>query len=198
MKCVQCSDELIAPEKSEYCSDKRIYHVWRCLNCHCCFESLVLRAAETANERHQVKGRYFLVAACRRQSFGSSRSHDRRSPVAGNGRSHDYRSPAARGHSHAGPGLECASRRRRSGALRHGASPSTSPSCGVAETAAVLRGLVVSQQTIVAVANNLGRGRRDPCCRAALAAWSVALAMTRQAVALAFRRGLRPVHIQYF
>ena len=67
MKCVQCSDELIAPERSEYWSDKRICHVWHCLNCSCCFEALVLRPAETFNERHQVKGRYFLVAACRRQ-----------------------------------------------------------------------------------------------------------------------------------
>jgi hypothetical protein len=28
---------------------------------------VVMRPAETFNERHQVKGRYFLVAACRRQ-----------------------------------------------------------------------------------------------------------------------------------
>jgi len=33
--------------------------------------------------------------------------------------------------------------------------------------------------------HHLGRGRRDPCCCAALAAWSFTVAMTRQAVALA-------------
>ena len=41
MKCVQCSEELIAPERSEYWSDRCTCHVWHCPKCSCCFESFV-------------------------------------------------------------------------------------------------------------------------------------------------------------
>jgi hypothetical protein len=47
MKCVQCSNELVAPERSEYWSDKRACHIWHCRKCSCCFESLVLFPADT-------------------------------------------------------------------------------------------------------------------------------------------------------
>ena len=36
--CVQCDRDLIAPERSEYCNDSAIRHVWRCPKCDCCFE----------------------------------------------------------------------------------------------------------------------------------------------------------------
>ena len=37
MKCVQCGDELIAPERSEYRDEGDIQHVWHCPNCCACF-----------------------------------------------------------------------------------------------------------------------------------------------------------------
>ncbi len=33
MKCVQCGDELIAPERSEYRDEEDIRHVWYCPKC---------------------------------------------------------------------------------------------------------------------------------------------------------------------
>jgi hypothetical protein len=40
MKCVQCSDELIAPVRSEYRNERQIHHVWHCWNCQSCFETI--------------------------------------------------------------------------------------------------------------------------------------------------------------
>ena len=36
--CVQCGDELIAPDKSEYRDERHILHLWRCSKCDCSFE----------------------------------------------------------------------------------------------------------------------------------------------------------------
>ena len=47
MECVQCSNELVAPERSEHWSDRRGCHIWYCRKCSCCFESLVLFPADT-------------------------------------------------------------------------------------------------------------------------------------------------------
>jgi hypothetical protein len=41
MRCVQCDSELVAPERSEYWSDRHACHVWLCPTCSACFESLV-------------------------------------------------------------------------------------------------------------------------------------------------------------
>ena len=41
MTCVQCSNELIAPEWSEYRSKQQNRHLWRCWKCDCCFETIV-------------------------------------------------------------------------------------------------------------------------------------------------------------
>jgi hypothetical protein len=38
--CVQCREELIAPEKSEYRHGTHIRHQWYCSNCETSFESL--------------------------------------------------------------------------------------------------------------------------------------------------------------
>jgi hypothetical protein len=54
MKCVQCSNELIAPERSEYWSDRRACHLWYCPKCSCCFESLVLLAADTRSMKDSM------------------------------------------------------------------------------------------------------------------------------------------------
>jgi hypothetical protein len=50
MCCVQCSNELIAPERCEYWRDSPVRHVWHCPKCRCCFESRVkfLRQANNA------------------------------------------------------------------------------------------------------------------------------------------------------
>ncbi len=41
MSCVQCGNELIAPEWSEYRSTHQNRHLWRCWKCDCCFETIV-------------------------------------------------------------------------------------------------------------------------------------------------------------
>ena len=41
MHCVQCNTELVAPERSEYWSDRHACHIWLCPTCSACFESLV-------------------------------------------------------------------------------------------------------------------------------------------------------------
>jgi hypothetical protein len=43
--CVQCGDELIAPERSEYRDDGQIRHFWHCSRCDCSFE--VIPSART-------------------------------------------------------------------------------------------------------------------------------------------------------
>ena len=35
MKCVQCSNELIAPEGSEHWNDRHVRHLWHCSKCDC-------------------------------------------------------------------------------------------------------------------------------------------------------------------
>jgi uncharacterized protein with PIN domain len=41
MRCVQCNTELVAPERSEYWSNRNACHIWLCPTCSACFESLV-------------------------------------------------------------------------------------------------------------------------------------------------------------
>ena len=38
--CVQCHEELIAPDKSEYCAGAHIRHLWHCSSCSTRFESI--------------------------------------------------------------------------------------------------------------------------------------------------------------
>jgi hypothetical protein len=45
MTCVQCSNELIAPEWSDHRDERHILHLWRCPKCDCCFE--VISPADT-------------------------------------------------------------------------------------------------------------------------------------------------------
>ena len=49
-KCVQCSNELIAPEGSEYWNERHVRHIWRCPKCECCFETADLISADLSNE----------------------------------------------------------------------------------------------------------------------------------------------------
>jgi hypothetical protein len=39
MRCVQCGDELLASEWSEYRNERQVHHVWSCWKCDCCFET---------------------------------------------------------------------------------------------------------------------------------------------------------------
>ena len=39
MTCVQCSSELIAPERSEFRNERQVRHLWHCWECDFCFES---------------------------------------------------------------------------------------------------------------------------------------------------------------
>ena len=41
MACVRCSNELIAPEWSEYRNERQVRHLWHCWECDFRFESLV-------------------------------------------------------------------------------------------------------------------------------------------------------------
>ena len=54
MKCVQCGNELIAPERSEYWSDKRACHIWYCRKCSCCFELSGLVSSETKSMKNMT------------------------------------------------------------------------------------------------------------------------------------------------
>jgi hypothetical protein len=46
MICVQCGDDLIAPERSEHLDDMRIRHLWHCPKCRVRFESFLRFPAE--------------------------------------------------------------------------------------------------------------------------------------------------------
>ena len=41
MACAQCGDALIAPEWSEYVSDRHVRHLWSCASCGSQFETSV-------------------------------------------------------------------------------------------------------------------------------------------------------------
>ena len=51
MRCVQCDSELVAPERSEYWSDRHACHIWLCPTCSACFESLVSFPTNTVSMR---------------------------------------------------------------------------------------------------------------------------------------------------
>jgi hypothetical protein len=52
MRCVQCGDAgLVAPERSEYWSDRHACHIWLCPTCSACFESLVSFPSGTESMR---------------------------------------------------------------------------------------------------------------------------------------------------
>jgi Zn-finger protein len=39
MTCAQCGDLLIAPDSSEWMSERNVRHLWSCRNCDCRFET---------------------------------------------------------------------------------------------------------------------------------------------------------------
>jgi hypothetical protein len=50
MHCVQCDNELVAPIRSEYWSEKHACHIWHCAKCCACFSPLVSFSADTDTE----------------------------------------------------------------------------------------------------------------------------------------------------
>ena len=57
MTCVQCSNELIAPEWSEYWNERQVHQVWHCTNCRACLGSLAVFPAETKSMRDIKTGK---------------------------------------------------------------------------------------------------------------------------------------------
>ena len=51
--CVQCDNELIAPERSEYRDEGQIRHLWHCSRCDCSFE--VIPHANTKSIQHIMR-----------------------------------------------------------------------------------------------------------------------------------------------
>jgi hypothetical protein len=76
VKCVQCSNELIAPERSEYWNERHVSHLWHCPKCDCCFETAIFDFCRLVEDYHGI-GRYFAAAArCIGQIKGSkNRTH---------------------------------------------------------------------------------------------------------------------------
>ena len=57
ISCVQCSNELIAPEWSEYRNGRQVHHVWHCPKCSACFGSLVMFPADIKSMRDIKTGK---------------------------------------------------------------------------------------------------------------------------------------------
>jgi hypothetical protein len=55
MSCLQCGNELIAPEWSEFRSKQQNRHLWRCWKCDYCFETIVsTKSAEDLAIRDEI------------------------------------------------------------------------------------------------------------------------------------------------
>ena len=53
MTCVQCDNELIAPEWSYYQNERQIRHLWHCSECGLCFEfGHLFSCCQQAHERY--------------------------------------------------------------------------------------------------------------------------------------------------
>jgi ribosomal protein L37AE/L43A len=55
--CIQCGNELIAPDTSEYRIERQVHHVWRCPKCNACFGSLVAFPPDTKSMRDIKTGK---------------------------------------------------------------------------------------------------------------------------------------------
>ena len=59
INCLQCDNELIAPERSEYRNERQIRHLWHCPKCDCSFE--VIRRYKSTQD-YEKDRRYSHVA----------------------------------------------------------------------------------------------------------------------------------------
>jgi len=66
--CVQCGNDLIAPDGSEYRDQRHILHLWRCPKCDCSFE--VILPADTKSIDDIMRE---IEAVMRRRAFSRSR-----------------------------------------------------------------------------------------------------------------------------
>ena len=70
MTCVQCSNELIAPEWSEYRNERQIHHVWRCWKCDYRFEfGHLVSCRQHVDKRYDDKTRRLSAAVGRIGQF---------------------------------------------------------------------------------------------------------------------------------
>ena len=61
--CIRCNDRLIAPNWSEYVSERHVRHSWSCESCGHQFEtSDYLRLNATSNARRKARSLALLVA----------------------------------------------------------------------------------------------------------------------------------------
>jgi hypothetical protein len=51
LNCVQCGNDLIAPEQSEHLEDMRIRHLWHCPKCRVRFEAFLRFPTEAKSVR---------------------------------------------------------------------------------------------------------------------------------------------------
>jgi hypothetical protein len=51
LDCVQCGDDMIAPETSEYIGERRVRHFWHCTACGCRAEETAFFCAEAGAQR---------------------------------------------------------------------------------------------------------------------------------------------------
>ena len=65
--CVQCDNELIAPERSEYRDERQIRHFWHCSRCECSFG--VISPAHTKSIRDIMRRIEDIIR--RRDAFSS-------------------------------------------------------------------------------------------------------------------------------
>jgi len=76
--CVQCGNELIAPERSEYRDRRQIVHLWHCPKCDYCFEVISpadtkpIKGIMTRIEENHHKRRRRSVAVGRTAQFKGS------------------------------------------------------------------------------------------------------------------------------
>jgi uncharacterized protein with PIN domain len=66
--CVQCDNELIAPESSEYRDERQIRHFWHCSKCDCSFE--IIPTAHIKSIKHILR---WIEAIVRRRDAVSLR-----------------------------------------------------------------------------------------------------------------------------
>lgn len=50
MTCAQCGDALIAPEWSEYVSERHVLNLWSCTKCGCQFETSAYVPADSESK----------------------------------------------------------------------------------------------------------------------------------------------------
>jgi hypothetical protein len=77
MRCLECSDELVAPEWSEYRNERQVRHLWHCWECDFRFESLVSFPAVTKSMREIKAGNIIYTPSRGARKCGANPSASR-------------------------------------------------------------------------------------------------------------------------